>query len=189
MDSIWKIGVLRSIDVEFHYCLPESKRPWGFRQELSGGGALIDAGVHCIDAVRFLVGAPVVAIDARFDVLVLGGVERTAACTLTAADVPVALSICSCAPYSSNLTIRGNDGTIDVGSFAATWGSALLKFTSSSAAVFIEELELDISDIYAKQLQAFADTILSGRTDYGSAVDASENIRLVENFYRISHQL
>ena len=184
-----KVGSLRSIDVTFHYCLPESKRPWGFRQEMSGGGALIDAGVHCIDAVRFLVGGPLVAIDARFDVQMPGGVERTVACTLTAADVPVAMSVCSSAPYKSSLTIHGTDGAIDVGSFAATWGSSLLKFVSSSDSVFNEELELDISGIYEKQLQAFADTILSGKTDYGSAVDASDNISIVENFYRTFRQL
>jgi 1,5-anhydro-D-fructose reductase (1,5-anhydro-D-mannitol-forming) len=184
-----KMGALRSVDLTFHYDLPESKRPWAFRKDLSGGGALIDAGVHCIDAVRFLIGGPIVAIDAQFDVLVPDGVERTAVCTLTAGDVLCTLSVCSNAPYSSNLVIRGTDGVIDVESFAATWGGAILKFVSSSDSKYNDELVLDVSGIYARQLQAFAETILSGRIDYRSAVDALENISVVENFYRISRQL
>lgn len=184
-----RVGILRSIDVIFHYDLPKNKRPWGFRKDLSGGGALIDAGVHCIDAVRFLIGGPIVAVDSQFDVLPSYDVERTAKCTLGAANVPVSISVCSSAPYSTSLLIRGSNGAIDVGGFAATTGVASLKFSSTSNPKCNEEIQLDPSGIYVEQLQAFAGTLLTGKNNYDSAAEALENIRIVENLYRISSRL
>lgn len=178
----------RSIDVNFYYDLPEGKRPWAFRKELSGGGALMDAGVHCIDAVRFLVGDPVIALEAKLDSLGSSGIDQTARCSFTAAGVSGSLNVCSNAPYSSNLTVCGDDGAIIVNSFAACWDAVTLKYVSFKDPSLSQEVMVDVSSTYARQLQAFADVILTKDVNYRSAIDAAENIRIIEKLYEISHQ-
>jgi len=182
-----RLGRPRSIDVSFYYDLPESKRPWAFHREFSGGGVLMDAGVHCIDAVRFLVGDPVIALEARMDSLGPSGIERMAKCSFTAAGVSGSLSVCSNAPYSSNLTVCGDDGEIIVNSFAACWDAVALKYVSFKDPSLNLAVMVDVSDTYIRQLQAFSDVILSKNLNYRSAIDASENIKIIEKLYEISH--
>lgn len=176
----------RSIDVSFCYDLPEGKRPWALHKALSGGGALMDAGVHCIDAVRFLVGDPVIALEARMDSLGSSGIDRVARCGFTAAGVSGSLSVCSNAPYSSTLTVCGDDGEIIVNSFAACWDTVILKYVSFEDQSLNQEVMVDVSSTYAQQLQAFANVILAQDVNYRSAIDALENIKIIEKLYEIS---
>lgn len=185
-----QIGILekpRSIDVSFCYDLPEGKRPWASRKEFSGGGALMDAGVHCIDAVRFLVGDPVIALDAQMDSLGSSGIDRVARCRYTVSGVPGSLSVCSNAPYSSSLAISAGDGEIIVNSFSACWDTVPLRYISFEEPNLNQEVLVDVSSTYARQLQAFADVILTQNVNYRSALDALENIRVIEKLYEISH--
>ena len=181
-----KLGALASIRVGFCYDLPESRRPWALRREFSGGGALIDAGVHCIDTVRFLIGDPVIALDARMDSHGPRGIEQIAACHFKVAGISGSLSVCSKAPYSSNLTVFGDDGEIAVDSFAACWDGATLKHVSYKDLSMDQEIMMNVSGTYSLQLQAFADAILSKNRDYKSAINAAENINIIETMYQIA---
>ncbi len=177
----------RSIDVSFCYDLPEGKRPWAFRKEFSGGGALMDAGVHCIDTVRFLVGDPVIALEAQMDSLGSSGIDRVARCRFTAAGVFGLLGVCSNAPYSSSLTICGDEGQIVVDGFAACWDTVPLRYISFEKQSLNQEVIVDVSSTYARQLQAFADVILTQNVNYRSSMDALENIKIIEKLYEIGH--
>lgn len=181
-----KVGEPRKIEASFYYDLPENKRPWAFRKELSGGGALMDAGIHCIDAIRFLVGGAVDNIEARSDFHSTGGVDRIANCNFTAAGVLCSLTVCSNASYSSSLIIYGNEGEIVVDSFAACWDTVTVKFISYQGQSYNQQITVDVSMIYAMQLRAFADVILSRKLNYGSAIDALENIKILEKMYDVS---
>lgn len=184
-----KIGEPCKIEASFYYDLPENKRPWAFRKDLSGGGALMDAGVHCIDAIRFLVGDPVNNIKARTDLHSPGGVERIAICSFAAGGVQCSLSICSNANYSSSIIIYGDEGQVVVDSFAACWDNVTVKLISSKDQSFNQLITVDVSMIYTRQLQAFADVILSRKVNYGSAIDAMENIKILDKFYEVSMPL
>ena len=184
-----KIGEPRKIEASFYYDLPENKRPWAFRKDLSGGGALMDAGIHCVDAIRFLVGDPVNDIEARTDLHSPGGVDRIAKCSFTATGVQCSLSVCSNASYSSSIIIYGDEGEVVVDSFAACWDTVTVKFISYKGQSFNQLITVDVSTIYARQLQAFADVILAHKVNYGSAIDALENIKILGKLYEVSKPL
>jgi predicted dehydrogenase len=179
-------GPLRSVDVSFSYELTENKRPWAFDKKFSGGGALIDAGVHCVDATRFLFGDPVYVLDAEIDSMGSSGVERAARCRFTVAGVSGSLTVCSNAPYKSIIVISGDEGQIVVEGFAACWGMATLKFISSKDQCLNKEMMVDVSGTYARQLQDFAGVILSGNINYKSPTDALENMVIVEKIYKMA---
>lgn len=180
------IGVPRSIKAIFYYDLPESKRPWAFRKEHSGGGALMDAGIHCIDTIRFLINGPVNVLEARTDSVGVSGIDRIAQCRLTVGGVMCSLSVCSNAPYSSELLICGDEAEIAVSSFAACWDTVNVKYSSYENRGLNKEVMFDVSETYAYQLQAFADAIKSQDVNYRSAVDSLENVKIVERLYEIN---
>ena len=80
----------------------------------------MDAGIHCIDVMRFLTGDPVHVLEVDSDRhLHKDGIERSADCCLTAAGVTCQIEVRSQASYLSTLTISGTEGQIVVDDFAA----------------------------------------------------------------------
>lgn len=183
------VGEPRAICTFFHYDLPEKNRPWAFRQDVAGGGALMDAGIHCIDAIRFLVGDPVILLGAMTEQIPAGSVERNAVCRFTAAGVVCFVQVCSQAPYGSRLSISGTEGEIVIDSFAACWGMATVKLFASQPGHAVKEVMVDVSTTYSEQIQNFADAVCRTEVDSASALDAAENIRIVEKLYAISNCL
>ena len=52
-----ELGDIISASISFTYLASESPRSWVYDRAVAGGGALTDLGVHCIDSLRFLLGA------------------------------------------------------------------------------------------------------------------------------------
>lgn len=183
------VGEPRAICTLFHYDLPEKNRPWAFRQDEAGGGALMDAGIHCIDAIRFLVGDPVILLGAMTEQIPAESVERNAVCRFTAAGVICFVQVCSQAPYLSRLSISGTNGEIVVDNFAACWGMATVKLFASQPGHAVKEVMVDVSKTYSEQIQNFADAVCRSEVESDAALDAAENIRIVEKLYAISNCL
>jgi predicted dehydrogenase len=182
------VGMPRAISTFFHYELPENNRPWAFRQDSAGGGALMDAGIHCIDSIRFLVGDPVISLGLMTDPTLAGSVERSAVCRFTAAGVNCFVQVCSQAPYWSRLSIAGTDGVIVIDNFAACWGMVTVKFCArrpGHALRAVNEEIVDVSATYSEQIQDFADRVNRSEVSVSAALDAAENVRIVEELYAI----
>lgn len=181
------VGRPRSIDTVFHYELPEVDRPWALRQDSAGGGSLMDAGIHCVDVLRFLVSEPVCVLSAKTDRRSHeGDIERSAVCSLAMGDVHGSIDVCSQSPYATMLTISGTEGKIVVANFAACWGTATAKLYPHHRDDPVREKVVDVSTTYAEQLRKFAATI--DRPDGAPVQDvsAAENVRVVEQLYAIS---
>jgi predicted dehydrogenase len=72
-----RIGELTGVRAAFGHAGPQEWAPratWFFDKELSGGGCLIDLGVHIVDVVRFVTSDDVVSVAAFLD----ASVERDA---------------------------------------------------------------------------------------------------------------
>jgi predicted dehydrogenase len=182
------VGKPRAICTFFHYDLPEKNRPWAFRQDTAGGGALIDSGIHCIDAIRFLLGDPVISLGAMTDRILAGSVERSAVCRFTTAGVICFVQVCSQAPYWSRLSISGTDGMIVIDNFAACWEMVTVTLYArrpGHALHKVNEEMVDVSATYAEQIRDFADRVKRSEVSYSAALDAAENVRIVEELYAI----
>jgi predicted dehydrogenase len=186
------VGKPRAICTFFHYDLPEMNRPWAFRQDTAGGGALIDSGIHCIDAIRFLLGDPVISLGAMTDRILAGSVERSAVCRFTTAGVICHVQVCSQAPYWSRLSISGTDGMIVIDNFAACWEMVTVTLYArrpGHALHKVNEEMVDVSATYAEQIRDFADRVKRSEVSYSAALDAAENVRIVEELYAIRRYL
>jgi len=187
------IGEPNAISTFFHYDLPENNRPWAFHKGLAGGGALMDAGIHCIDAIRFLLGDPVIALGAMTDCSIqTDSVERSAVCRFRAAGVISFVQVCSRSPYWSRLSVSGIDGEIVIDSFAACWGMVTVNLYArhpGHVPHIVREEMVDVSMTYSEQIRDFADTVKRSDVSISASLDAAENVRIVEELYTISHCL
>ena len=147
----------------------------------------MDAGIHCIDAIRFLVGDPVIPLGATTEQIPAGSVERNAACRFTAAGAVCFVQVCSQAPYCSRLSISGTDGEIVIDSFAACWGTATVKLFASQSGHVVKEETVDVSKTYSEQIRNFADMVCRSEFDSTAALDSAENVRIVEQLYTINN--
>jgi predicted dehydrogenase len=74
-DALPEIGEVRSVSAVFHNAGgPRVGRDWFFDRRLSGGGALVDLGVHMLDLVFWLVAPNSVALE-RAEIKVRPGFE------------------------------------------------------------------------------------------------------------------
>jgi predicted dehydrogenase len=187
------VGEPRAISTFFHYNLPVKNRPWAFRQDFAGGGALMDAGIHCIDAIRFLLGDPVILLGVITDhPAQSNSVESSAVCRFTAGGVISFVQVCSRAPYWSRLSVSGTDGEIVIDNFAACWGMVVVKIFArrpGHALHAVKEEIVDVSMTYSEQIRDFADTVKRSEVSISASLDAAENVRIVEELYAISHCL
>lgn len=187
------VGEPRAISTFFHYDLPEKNRPWALRKEFAGGGVLMDAGIHCIDAIRFLLGDPVILLGAMTDQQTQSNsVESSAVCRFTAGGVISFVQVCSQSPYWSRLSVSGMDGEIVIDNFAACWGMVTVKLYARHPGHVlhaVKEEMVDVSATYSEQIRDFADMVKRSEVSISAAVDAAENVRIVEELYAISHCL
>lgn len=129
------LGRIFAIDLVFHNAYGPDK-PWFYQRALSGGGCLIDLGVHLVDLALWVLGYPAVTdvqADLRAGGAAFGGdaVEDFASARFTAGDVPVRLA-CSWRLHA------GRDAAIEA-AFYGTEGSAMLRNLDGSFYDFVAE--------------------------------------------------
>lgn len=181
------IGELMSINAIFHYELDQSSRRWGFRLDQAGGGALMDAGVHCIDVIRQFITGPISVLTANTDRHAYeDGVERKAVCNFTAGNVNCIVDVNSQAPYKTLLTLIGINGSIVVDNFAATWGEVAVKIYPKHNSKLVKSKIVDTSTIYDRQLQMFAKGIAQLSIAAWQDISAADNVKVIEDLYSIS---
>jgi len=185
-----EIGEISKIQIVFNYDLPVSSRYWAYQPDFSGGGCLMDAGVHCIDTIRFLIDGPVALLQAKTDrSLYEDDLERIAECSFVIDNVKSYISINAQTAYATVLTITGTNGEIVIDNFAASWGTVNVKMREADHGPLIKEEWVDVSAIYADQIQSFSEHTVKSEINYSQAIDAAENIKIIEDLYSISQNL
>src|SRR5205823_1353130 len=92
-DTLAGNGHVQAVRAEFHNIYgPGNEKPWFFDRHLSGGGALLDLGVHLLDLALWLIQPGDVALDRA--VLGSGEIEREAKlCVLFNRSTPFELAV------------------------------------------------------------------------------------------------
>jgi len=181
------LGELLKFDIIFHYELPERNRSWVNDKKLSGGGVLLDCGIHCIDVIRFFMGNNIVTRSAEMDKNhYQGEVESQAMLKFTCDNVHGSIDLSSKSNYKSFLEISGSEGIITIESFAATWETIKVTLYNHNKSKVLKETVVDVSEIYLSQLNEFANVIINSNTitlDYSAA----ENVKIAEEFYSLAN--
>ena len=138
---------------------PSHPRKWLYDAKLAGAGPIFDVGVHCVDALRFVLQDEVVRVSASATKdESFGDVETAALLTLefsrgVLACVPVSFR----AHYRTPIEIIGTDGVLRAHN-ALTVDHPIEIQVSKNGAV-VESIEVSNGHAYALQVDAFADAI------------------------------
>ncbi|MBB4066126.1 Gfo/Idh/MocA family protein [Gellertiella hungarica] len=132
------LGTLLALDLTFHNAYGPDK-PWFYDRALSGGGAVMDLGVHLVDLALWLLDFPEIAhvdshLSAGGEPLVAGmeAVEDFAVATLTPRSGPVIRIACSWRLQA------GRDAVIEA-SVYGTGGGAAMRNVDGSFYDFVTE--------------------------------------------------
>lgn len=143
---------------------PGTRSPWFFVSSLSGGGAVMNIGAHCLDRVTWIGGAAASSVSAhtlhRFGV----GVETDATISLGLTNgVQASVTIVSDAPQPADLiTVVGDEGSVSASPSTGAW----LRRNGHSEQLH-EPSPDDIPEAFRLQLADFVAAVQGGPSAVG----------------------
>lgn len=162
---------------------PETEGAWRQNKKLSGGGALMDMGIHCIDLIEFITGSKTTDLcgftDSRtfsYDAddssdLLLKLENGAAACVGAHFNIPDDAAFCRLELYGTggSLTAEGTIGQTEAGSVKVVLsGRGSYDPQQDRAGRDTRSFMLDAvslsgkGDLYAKEIESVSDSILRG---------------------------
>ena len=180
------IGAPALARAEFCYPALESPRTWISDPSLATGGPIADVGVHCIDALRFILNDEVVAVScsAQQDEQ-SGNVECAGILTLEFARKTLAtVSVSSRTQYRTLLEFSGHRGVLTAFDGLNVERPVTIEFRPSADPRQVEKQEVSNHLAYARQLDSFADAVLSGAPFPAPAEEGLRNQRVLDAAYR-----
>jgi predicted dehydrogenase len=182
-----RIGKPRLAHVQFCYDAEGSPRAWIYDPSLACGGPIGDVGIHCIDAMRFLLQDEVTALNtlARKDAQ-SGDVESSAVVTLELASGALGMvSVTTRARYRSLFDITGDEGTIycDDGLAVDYPVELILRKDGQIAA----RETISNADGYSRMLDSFAGAVAGSEEYLATGEDGLANQRVLDAAYAAWH--
>ena len=193
-----KIGKPTNVRAQLGCWYPDVPGAWRQDRSLSGGGVVMDLGVHCIDTAEYLLSDEIVDVQAYLssdtfsypveDSAVI--LFRTRGGTLGHIDVnfnvPDAAAVSKLELYGTagNIILEGTLSQVEAGSMSHLYApqggyDASQDRVSFEPMVYYPEGE----DIYLRQLRDFSRIIASGTPDYTHTESAVHVQRLEDRIY------
>ena len=159
-------------------------RAWLLDSALAGGGPIADVGVHCVDALRYILDDEVVRVSARGTHDASSGtVESAAVLTLefsrgTFGTVAVSFR----AEYRTPLELVGETGVLRADDALNVERPIKLELRRAGAVAEIDEVSNRLA--YAKQVDAFADAV-EGKANFAAPGEEGwQNQEILDAAYR-----
>ncbi|MBR2019732.1 MAG: Gfo/Idh/MocA family oxidoreductase [Clostridia bacterium] len=197
-----KIGKVVSGYAQFTLWLPDGN--WRLDKKKSGGGALMDMGVHCIDLMEYVLGSRVTHVGAlnetlafRYDVedssTLLMRMENGAQCVVQSNfNIPDAVSKWRLEFFGTKGRLMGDSviGQIDGGTLNAVFLDEVPGYDAAQQHVEVPEkaIEGDFGNIYRREVESFARSILEGTPLEVPASDAVHVQKIIELAYRSTEE-
>lgn len=183
------IGTVRAFYSSFSGNQPDIERRWFGRRELSGGGVVIDTGIHSIDLFRYLCGEIVDATGIASSVLdaVPLEVEHTATLGLRSATQVIGTIDCSWKSPGGHWDSPGGTAILRV---SGTTG--VLEFDYAKPGIVLhtpatcapEHIHVEQADRFARQAAYFLDAVQSGKPPRTGIEDALAGMKAVTQVYQ-----
>jgi len=175
-----KIGKVQLAQAEYAYPADRAPRKWIMDPTLAAGGPIADVGVHCIDALRYVLEQDVTSVNtlatktrpedrveaiATLQMEMTGGVLANVNCNARA-------------PYRTLLSFTGSDGIL-----VAESGFSVdrpVEVVHRRAGEVIETVTIDNSDGYTRMLEAFAQAYRTGSAFAATGEDAVRNMAALD---------
>lgn len=194
-----KIGEIVSCRAQLTCWYPEMENCWRQKWSTSGGGALTDMGVHCIDLLQYITGLTATEVTAftgnqifKYEVedsasVIMRMSNGCCAYVDTAFNIPDDAAVCKLEFYGTAGSIFA-EGTVS----QAEVGTAKLVKTDPNAAYDASQqrkgdvstyIEVTPGDMYTKEVEAFGNAIINGTEPPISGDDAVIDQRIIEAAY------
>ena len=178
-----RIGRPVLANAQFCYAAEGSPRRWIYDAALACGGPIGDVGIHCIDALRFLLNTRVAAVNtlARADEL-SAPLEASAAIGLDFANGAMgAVTVSTRGAYRSMIEVTGETGTI-----SSEYGMTVdtnIDVVLWQAGIAQERKTVSSADGYTRMLDSFSDWV-EGRGEFrATAADGLHNQMVLDAAY------
>lgn len=198
--SSGKIGQIVSCDAKFACWYPDLAGAWRQHREKSGGGALMDMGVHCIDLIQHMTGSQVRQVAAMYDTMtfnydvgdacsVLMRLENGAICTVqTNFNIPDEAAKWQLNFFGTMGRLLGDNviGQVDGGFTDAMFLDNNEGYDAQQDKRESESQHLNVvlGNMYTREIESFGDSILNNEPLMVPASDAVQVQRIVEAAYR-----
>jgi predicted dehydrogenase len=179
-----RIGKPQLAHSQFSYSAEGSPRTWIYDPTLATGGPIGDVGIHCIDALRFVLGTDVTAVTtlAHKDEG-SGEVESHAVIALDLASGAMAgVTVTTRASYRSVVEVTGETGVI-LCENGLTVDHPVDVFHRRGAEIITSET-VSNADAYSLMLEGFSSWVEGAGTYLAPASDALHNQRVLDAAYR-----
>lgn len=181
----------RPVLARAEFCYPgfTSPRTWITDPKLATGGPIADVGVHCLDALRFILNDEVVAVScSAVQDENSGEVECAGAMLLEFARKTIAtVSVSTRAQYRTFLEITGENGVLTAFDGLNVERPITLEFRPSGDPRQVEREEVSNHLAYARQLDAFALAVRGESPFPVPGIEGLHNQRVLDAAYRSWH--
>lgn len=194
-----KIGQLVSSDAFFTCWYPDMPGAWRQQKKHSGGGSLMDMGVHCIDLIQYVSGSRVKQVAAMHDTMtfhyevedsstLLLRLENGALCTVQSNfNVPDEAAKWRLEFFGTKGRMLGDGviGQVDGGSVDAMFLSENKGYDAQQdhSEVQKSEIEVELGNMYTREIVSFGESVLNGKPLTVPAQDAVDVQRIIEAAY------
>jgi len=198
-----KIGKLISVKAEFTCWYPTMDNAWRQVASLSGGGAMMDLGIHCVDLIRYITGAEItdvtgIAANQFFEyqgvedaAYMIGKMDNGAAVYVGANfNIPDEIAKCSLEFYGTAgcITAVGTLSQEEGGSVELVCGDSSAEYDAMQSRTMAQaqKLEVEYGNMYTKEIEGFGKAVLGEGEIPVTAFDALQAQRVIESVYKSS---
>ncbi len=200
--SSGKIGEIVSARAQLTCWYPEMENCWRQDMKLSGGGAMMDLGVHCIDLIRYITGLEVTQAAGlvgnqifNYSVEDAGGVimrlsNGAVAYVDAAFNIPDAAAKCKIEFYGTKGSIfaQGTISQVEGGEIEVLCTDDSLGYDADQNRNDVAPMEINVEfgNMYTKEIEAFGKAVIGEGEIPISAEDAIMSQKVVEAAYKSS---
>lgn len=198
-----KIGEIVSVRSQFTCWYPEMENCWRQEMKLSGGGAMMDLGVHCVDLVRYITGLEIVEAAGmcgnqifKYNVEDAGGVvfrmENGAIGYVDANfNIPDAAAKCKIEVYGTKGSIfaEGTLSQVEGGHVEVLCADDSVGYDANqNRSADVKPLELDVTfgNMYTKEIEGFGRAVRGEAAIPVTGADGIASQRVIETAYKTS---
>ena len=196
------LGNIISCRAQLTCWYPEIPGAWRQVKSQSGGGALMDLAIHCIDLIQYVIGSKAKKVAGltgtktfRYEVDDSGSLlfetENGAYCYVDCNfNIPDAAARCRFEIYGDRGSIlaEGTIGQVEGGKLDVVISNNKSSYDSKQDRVDVTPLkiEVDFGNMYTKEIESFSDSILNGSLLEIPIEDALQVQKVIEAAYRSS---
>lgn len=179
-----KIGSPQFAHAEYDYPADRAPRKWIKDPSLACGGPIGDVGVHCIDALRYILGEEVesvatLATKSSPD----DQVEATASLQLQmTGDLLASVAVSARSPYRTLIEVTGSDGVLIAENGLTVDRS--IEIVLRRAGEVVETVTMNNTDAYTRMIDGFVQAMRGETTFAATGEDGVKNMAILDAAFK-----